>query len=307
VVDKLPTWEAVIKDPEGVDVPDDVIAKCIFVFSALSRVEKDTLDKCLVYVERMEKEWQALFCKTLAKSATKQKWVVMNDKFKNMRHIVNCLRVFITTNDRMAMFIPEEDRRCFIMHSPLKIGWFLPEHGPDYFARLFGWLDSGGAGCVAAWLAARDLSAFNPKAPPAKTTSWVAVTSSWGLGEDDPIDGALEALGRPGVVFSSELAAVQFDGREDVLGIVKSPRKLQHRMERAGYVVVPRPAGQDRWSSGSGETGARFRSRMAFVKDVPELYGAAGVAAVEAAMKAHVPRPSKPRLVAAPGKEPNGT
>lgn len=82
VVDKLPTWEAVIKDPEGVDVPDDVIAKCIFVFSALSRVEKNTLDDCLTYVDRMEKEWQALFCKTLVKSATKQAWVVMNDKFK---------------------------------------------------------------------------------------------------------------------------------------------------------------------------------------------------------------------------------
>ena len=82
VVDKLPTWEAVIKDPEGVDVPDDVIAKCIFVFSALSRVEKNTLDDCLTYVDRMEKEWQALFCKTLVKSSTKQSWVVMNDKFK---------------------------------------------------------------------------------------------------------------------------------------------------------------------------------------------------------------------------------
>jgi len=82
VADKLPTWEAVIKDPEGVDVPDDVIAKCIFIFSALSNVQKDTIDNCLKYVGRMEKEWQALFCKSLAKSETKQKWAVFNDAFK---------------------------------------------------------------------------------------------------------------------------------------------------------------------------------------------------------------------------------
>lgn len=82
VVDKLPTWEAVIKDPSGVEVPDDVIAKCIFVFSALSRVDKDTLNNCLTYIERMEKEWQALFCRSLAKASGKQAWAVMNDKFK---------------------------------------------------------------------------------------------------------------------------------------------------------------------------------------------------------------------------------
>jgi hypothetical protein len=82
VVDKLPTWEAMLRDPSGVEVPDDVIAKCIFVFSALSRVEKDTLNDCLTYIERMEKEWQALFCRALAKASGKQAWAVMNDKFK---------------------------------------------------------------------------------------------------------------------------------------------------------------------------------------------------------------------------------
>lgn len=228
--------------------------------------------------------------------------LALNDKFKNMRHVVNCMRVFITTNDRMAMFIPEEDRRYFIMHSPLRIDWFLEEHGPSYFNDLFGWFAAGGTEDVAAWLASRDLQHFNPKAPPAKTDSWAAVVGSWGMGEDDPIDGAIEALGRPTVVFSSELAAVQFDGREEVVALVKSPRKLQHRMERAGYLVVPRPRDQDRWRSKPGAP--LFRSRMAFVRDAPEL--TAPGAALEAVLAAIDTRAReagtalKPKLVSRP-------
>lgn len=188
----------------------------------------------------------------------------LNDKFKSMRHIVNCLRVIITTNDRMALYIPEEDRRYFMMHSPLATGWAPPE----YFADLWAWYEAGGLQDAAAWLAARDLSAFNPKAPPRKTGSWRSVASSWGIGEDDATDGALEALGRPLVVFSSQLATVQFDGREEMAGLVKSPRKLQHRMERCGYVLVPRPEGVDRWRAG---TGGAWRARMAFIRADAEM------------------------------------
>lgn len=184
----------------------------------------------------------------------------LNDKFKNMRHIVNCLRVVITTNDRMALFVPEEDRRYFMMHSPLQTGWAPPE----YFGGLFAWFDAGGSAHVAAWLRARDLSAFNPKAPPRRTGSWRSVADSWGLGEDDATDGALEALSRPLVVFSSQLTAVQFDGREEMATLVRAPRKLQHRMERCGYVLVPRPEGQERWRAGAG---GAWRSRMAFIRD----------------------------------------
>jgi hypothetical protein len=82
VVDKLPTWDAIIASPTTAKLPDDTIARCICVFSAISRVEKDTLSKWMTYVQRMDKEWQALFAKSVMKS-DKQSFCVMNREFKD--------------------------------------------------------------------------------------------------------------------------------------------------------------------------------------------------------------------------------
>ena len=81
VVDKLPTWEAIMASPKSAKLPDDTVAKCILVFSAISKVDKDSLDKWLDYSDRMDKEWQALFAKSIVKSQTKQAMAVSNKKF----------------------------------------------------------------------------------------------------------------------------------------------------------------------------------------------------------------------------------
>lgn len=83
VADKLPTWEAVIASPSTAKLPTDVVAKCIMVFSAVTRVERDTLDKWMDYLDRMDKEWQALFGKSVMRSPTKQAFCVTNRKFKD--------------------------------------------------------------------------------------------------------------------------------------------------------------------------------------------------------------------------------
>ena len=82
VVDKLPTWEAVVANPALAKMPDDTVAKCIMVFSAIARVDKDTLSKWLTYSKRMDMEWQALFATSVMKS-NKQSFVVMNSDFKD--------------------------------------------------------------------------------------------------------------------------------------------------------------------------------------------------------------------------------
>jgi hypothetical protein len=83
VVDKLPTWEAILNDPKGAKLPDDTVAKCILVFSAITRVTKDTLTKWMDYVQRMDMEWQALFATSVMKSSDKQAFCVMNKDFKD--------------------------------------------------------------------------------------------------------------------------------------------------------------------------------------------------------------------------------
>ena len=83
VVDKLPTWEALIASPDSAKLPDDAVARCILVFSAIARVEKETLAKWMKYVQRMDKEWQALFATSVMKSPAKQSFCVMNKDFKD--------------------------------------------------------------------------------------------------------------------------------------------------------------------------------------------------------------------------------
>jgi hypothetical protein len=83
VVDKLPTWDQIIASPTTAKMPDDAVARCILVFSAIARVEKDTLGKWMEYVQRMDKEWQALFATSVMKSQAKQSFCVMNREFKD--------------------------------------------------------------------------------------------------------------------------------------------------------------------------------------------------------------------------------
>jgi hypothetical protein len=83
VVDKLPTWESIVKRPEEAIIPDGAVAKCILVFGALSRIDKETLPKWMVYMNRLDKELQALFCRSAVKSSTKQAMVVSNKDFVN--------------------------------------------------------------------------------------------------------------------------------------------------------------------------------------------------------------------------------
>jgi hypothetical protein len=81
VVDKLPTWEAICQSPSTAKVPDDAVAKCILTFSAITRVDKDTLPKWLKYADRLDKELQALFARSIVKSTTKQAMAVSNKEF----------------------------------------------------------------------------------------------------------------------------------------------------------------------------------------------------------------------------------
>lgn len=83
VVDKLPTWEQITKSPMTAKLPDDAVARCILVFGAIARVAKDTLGDFMQYVQRMDKEWQALFVTSLMKSQQKQAFCVTNKEFKD--------------------------------------------------------------------------------------------------------------------------------------------------------------------------------------------------------------------------------
>jgi hypothetical protein len=49
----------------------------------VARVDKDSLSKWMRYVQRMDKEWQALFALSVMKSPTKQSFCAFNKDFKD--------------------------------------------------------------------------------------------------------------------------------------------------------------------------------------------------------------------------------
>jgi len=181
----------------------------------------------------------------------------LNNKYMALRYVINVMRIFITTNDWMAMYIPPEDRRLFIMHSQKPKDWCEQQ----YFIDLFAWFAAGGEEEVARWLAKRDISGFKPKAQSAKTAGWEAITNTWGEPED-AIDQALNSLGRPDVLFGIELPDAVFDGRDDIENALKSPRKIGFRMQKAGYIAAACPTAPRWFFQGK----RRIQVRLAFVK-----------------------------------------
>ena len=67
--DTLPTWEAVVKNPEDTKLPKGAAACCMMVAKAVQRVERDTFDAWMTYVQRMGKEVQALWARSVMRSA----------------------------------------------------------------------------------------------------------------------------------------------------------------------------------------------------------------------------------------------
>lgn len=66
---ELPAWRDIVENPRGAHVPSSAGAAGVLVFGAVQRVEADTIDAVMQYLERFDTNWQATFCLTLAKSA----------------------------------------------------------------------------------------------------------------------------------------------------------------------------------------------------------------------------------------------
>jgi hypothetical protein len=66
---ELPAWKEIIENPSKAHVPDSAGAAAVLVFGAVQRVEADTIDAVMEYVQRFDTNWQATFCLALAKSA----------------------------------------------------------------------------------------------------------------------------------------------------------------------------------------------------------------------------------------------
>ena len=77
--------------------------------------------------------------------------------------LLNRLQVIAFSNERVAINLPSDDRRWFVIWSD------APRMTDAEGATIWAWLESGGKSAVAAWLHQRDVAAFAPGSTPMMT------------------------------------------------------------------------------------------------------------------------------------------
>ena len=174
-------------------------------------------------------------------------------------------------------YLPADDRRHYVAWTELTKEDFTEQYWHD----IYTWYDKGD-GCrhVAAYLAEFDLSQFNPKAPPPKTTAFWNVVDAGRSPEDAELADVLDKLMNPRAVTLRELAKRAESEFGEWLRDRKNSRKIPHRLEVAGYVRVRNDTAQ----SGLWVVGGKrqvvyarrelpVRDRIAAVSDLVERWG----------------------------------
>ena len=171
---------------------------------------------------------------------------------KNLREhpIVNVCGVIITTNYKDdGIFLPADDRRHFVAWSDL-----TNENGKfqnGYWNEFWRYYKAGGMQHVTAYLLQRDISNFDPKAPPKKTDAFWAIVDNYRPSEEAELADLIDLMGRPAAFTLAKLQGIagsqgQADGAfNDWLKDRKNRRVVPHRLEKCGYAPVRNPDAND--------------------------------------------------------------
>lgn len=151
--------------------------------------------------------------------------------------LVNRLLVVSFSNERVAINLPSDDRRWFVVWSD------APRMTDEEGAVMWAWLNAGGKSAVAAWLHARDVTAFNPGASPFLTEAKaIMVEAGMSGAESFLVDLMRNRLGE----FSKGVVGAPWHALCDrlqgsVQGSVKIVQPaLLHALKEAGWVDMGR-------------------------------------------------------------------
>jgi Family of unknown function (DUF5906) len=156
---------------------------------------------------------------------------------KNLREysVLNCCGVIITTNHKAdGIYLPPDDRRHFVAWSDLT----REDFSADYWSRLWAWYAKGGDQHVAAYLQELDISSFDPKAPPPKTSAFWDIVDASRAPEDAELADVFDRLNHPDAVTIDRIAIDAGTELAMWMRDRKSRRQVPHRLEACGYVPV---------------------------------------------------------------------
>jgi hypothetical protein len=173
--------------------------------------------------------------------------VRIDEKHLREYSILNCTGVIITTNHKTdGIYLPADDRRHFVAWSPHK----KEDFDDGYWRKLWGFYNNGGLCHVAAFLAALDITAFNPKAPPPKTQAFWDIVDTGRPAEEAELADVLDAMGNPSVTTLKKIIgnARNINAAEDFIKWLedrRNHRAVPHRLETIGYTPVRNPDAKD--------------------------------------------------------------
>jgi hypothetical protein len=167
----------------------------------------------------------------------------VDEKHLREYYVLNCLGMIITTNHKTdGIYLPPGDRRHYVTWSRCT----KEEFPDDCWNGLWGWYQRGGIGHVAAYLAELDLTGFDPKAPPPKTTAFRDIVLANAAPEDAELADVLDKMGNPGAAtLDALMVASTGTVAADWLLERKNRRTIPHRMERCGYTPLRNPNAKD--------------------------------------------------------------
>lgn len=145
-----------------------------------------------------------------------------------------------------GLYLAEDDRRHYVAASEAIAEDMLADN-PNYFVDLYKWFDEGGTGHVGAFLQSRDLSGFDPKAPPPRTPAFWQIVNAEEVPERSALRELIDEMGHPAAVTIKKLIAKtqQDSALETWLKEPKNRRQIPKNMNKAGYVDVPNPDAKD--------------------------------------------------------------
>jgi hypothetical protein len=165
--------------------------------------------------------------------------LLIDEKNTHEYYVPNLVGIIITTNHKVGgIYLTAEDRRHFVAWSNTT----LDDFPAGYFNQIWQWYDQGGLEDVAAYLMTRDLSGFDPKAPPPKTQAFWEIVTASEAPESGELDDILTKLGYPAIITLDQLTGIDCD--PDLAKHLKDRRNrrmIPRWLEAVGYRVVRNP------------------------------------------------------------------
>jgi hypothetical protein len=169
--------------------------------------------------------------------AAPPEFLQVNRKGLHPYQALNRIFVLAFSNERVPLSLPSDDRRWFVTYSE------APRMTETQGRAIWDWYASGGLAVAANWLAARDVSTFNPgAAPPATEAKAIMVEHGRSTAESYLIEQLKARTGEfaKGVIGSPFYSLCDRLAGAAPAGVKVPQAALMHALKEAGWVDMGR-------------------------------------------------------------------